>query len=99
MSWPVKKRRKLRWRRAEKVLRREMPPVATRRGRPVTSSGTLAVPEAGARRSEVGRSDMDKAETGTSAVRTGVQMVDAKGCWSKNKPRGARAAYSEACAL
>ena len=43
MSWPQKKSRKFRYRSAEKVLRKEIPPVTTRRGRPVTSSGTDAV--------------------------------------------------------
>src|SRR5947207_10587047 len=56
----MKKRRKFRCLRAEKVLRKEMPPVATRRGRPVWSSGTLETPVAGARRSEVNRSDISK---------------------------------------
>src|ERR1043166_2915330 len=56
----MKNRRKFRCLSAEKVLRKEIPPVATRRGRPVWSSGTLEMPVAGGRRSEVSKSDIEK---------------------------------------
>src|SRR4051794_38722693 len=74
-----------------------MPPVATRRGRPVMSSGTLETPEAGARRSEVSRSDIvrdrsRRAETGKQEHRQAGPVFNPRTC-GKSNPSGAGAAY------
>src|SRR3954465_12927352 len=98
MSWPRTERRKFLWAKAEKVLRNEIPPVATRRGRPVMSSGTFEVEEwCGSRAEGIYKTGSRKAETGKREHRRAPRnVIPRKLVERRSRSRGRSAALRSA---